>query len=215
MSKIVVTFVLSLLMALPPARAAAPLLSESVSCQAGKNAAAGTYAACLQLAEQLLALTGESAQFNAVVQLCRTTFTRSWQKLEDRAARNQEICPDETFLPGPSTISSVLDQSSANVALALKGWGIAGCEAAKLDLRPDIVVTCVEGAFDSPDGCVQVKLEDPGTSLRAKTATATCSCVGGPLGGVSGACNWVPIQGGISCHGICTGTCEITIESNL
>ena len=187
------------------------------TCQAGKNAAAGVYAACQQNAQKNLALTGNTTKYNTAIEKCQAAFNSAWERLEARAAKKGATCPDASFIPGPETISSLIDQNSGNIALGLTGLGLGSCEASKLDLRPSTTVTCTSGVLDSDVGCTAVTLQPgvPNPNQRAKAATASCSCEGGPLGNVSGACSFATIPGGISCHGICTGSCVITIESAL
>jgi hypothetical protein len=187
------------------------------TCQAGKNAAAGVYAGCQQNAQKNLALNGNVDKYHAAVAKCEDAFNKVWQKLENKAARKDAACPDSSFIPGPDFISSLIDRNSSNIALGLTGLGLGSCEASKIDLRPGTAVSCVNGVLDSDVPCTEVNLQPgvPNPNQRAKAATATCSCEGGPLGGVSGACSFATIPGGISCHGICTGSCTITIESAL
>src|SRR5438067_2111155 len=63
-------------------------------CQAGKNRAAGKYAACLQSAEAKLVANGDMAKYNTAVTNCQTRFANKWQKLIDRAAAAGATCPD-------------------------------------------------------------------------------------------------------------------------
>lgn len=193
--------------------AAAP--APELSCQAGKNAAAGAYAQCQQTAQKNLALNGDTSKYNAAVAKCEAAFSKTWQALEAKAAKKGVDCPDDAFIPGPDFITSLIDRNSANIALGLTGMAIGSCEASKLDLRSGTQVTCTKGVLDTDNPCTEVRLTPsvPNPNQRAKAATASCSCVGGPLGGMSGTCSFITIPGGVSCHGICTQSCVITIDN--
>ena len=193
--------------------AAAPAPEQT--CQAGKNAAAGVYAQCQQTAQKNLALNGDTSKYNAAVAKCQAAFSRTWGSLEAKAAKKGGDCLDDSLIPGPDFITSLIDQNSANIALGLTGLAIGSCEASKLDIRPGTEITCTKGILDSDSPCTEIRLQPgvPNPSERARAATASCSCVGGPLGGMSGTCNFSTISGGISCHGICTGSCVITIDN--
>jgi len=50
-------------------------------CQAGKNKAAGKYAACRHGAEAKLATTGDGGAYSAALGKCTTKNAAAWQKL--------------------------------------------------------------------------------------------------------------------------------------
>lgn len=113
-------------------------------------------------------------------------------------------CPAPTFTPVP-----VVTPTETPTA-AVPG----SCQSSMLGLPPGTTASCVGRSTDSLDGCAAVRLEGTCSPGRVcAPATATCSCVGGPLGGTEGACNFSKIPGGIGCHGICTGSCVISLEA--
>lgn len=85
-------------------------------CQAGKNQAAGRYAACLQKARKKLVLSGDVAKFDAAVAKCRTKFTTRWATLELKAIKKGSTCP--TTGDG-ETLATVLEAHAACIAGAL------------------------------------------------------------------------------------------------
>ena len=52
------------------------------TCQAGKNKAAGKYAACRHGAEAKLASTGDGPTYSAALGKCTSKNAAAWQKLE-------------------------------------------------------------------------------------------------------------------------------------
>jgi len=73
----------------PPAWAATP----EQKCEAGKNAAAGKYAACLAHARKVLVTKGDAARYDTAVAKCQQRFSRKWLALEARAGEG--TCPSE------------------------------------------------------------------------------------------------------------------------
>jgi predicted lipoprotein len=61
-------------------------------CQAGKNKAAGKYAACLAGAEKH-AISGATEKYVQAVEKCQTKFQSAWTKLEGKAAAAGTECP--------------------------------------------------------------------------------------------------------------------------
>ena len=72
--------VIALLLHAPDAHAANPALQ----CQAGKNKAAGAYAACRQSAEAKRASSGDTAKYNAAISKCETKLASTWSKANCR-----------------------------------------------------------------------------------------------------------------------------------
>ncbi len=85
-------------------------------CQAGKNKAAGKYAACRENAEAKLATSGDVAKYGDAITKCSGKFASAWQKLEDKAAAAGSACPsvgDATDIDG--RVSDLTDTVAALV----------------------------------------------------------------------------------------------------
>ncbi len=90
----------------------------------------------------------------------------------------------------------------------------ASCQGASLALAAGVSATCIAGPDERVDDCARVRIEgDCPVGRACAAATAHCSCVGGPLGGQSFACQFSTIPGGIRCGGVCTGDCVISLEA--
>ncbi len=162
-------------------------------CQAGKNIAAGRFAACLQSAEAKLATTGDAAKYAKAKLDCSYKFATRWLKLEATAARIGATCPDEPL--DPSALEAAIKQCSASVASVLAGSGITDCTS---DLA-----TCV-GDLGACNGTLDICQADLATcqawfptptATPAATATPTPVCT--------------PISGGTytdNCDGTVTDT---------
>ena len=78
-------------------------------CQAGKNRAAGKYAACRESAEAKLAVSGDTTKYGEAITNCAGKFARAWQKLEDKAVAAGSACPsvgDATGIDGKVTATT-------------------------------------------------------------------------------------------------------------
>src|SRR5262245_49180117 len=78
-------------------------------CQAGKNKAAGKYAACRGNAEARLAASGDAITYGEAITKCADRFAAVWQKVEDRAVAAGSACPtvgDATDIDGKVTAST-------------------------------------------------------------------------------------------------------------
>jgi len=92
-------------------------------CQAGKNKAAGKYAACRHGAEAKLATTGDGAAYTTAIAKCATKYSTAWQKLETNAGG---ACPsngDEV------AIGTVVNDCTSNIATAVGGGVLVNCPA--------------------------------------------------------------------------------------
>lgn len=94
-------------------------------CQAGKNKAAGTYAACRQNAEAKLATSGDAAKYGAAIGKCTSKLAAAWLKLEATAAGKGGACLDGA--PTAPQFTAVIDRHTTIVAAALGGGGPVGC----------------------------------------------------------------------------------------
>jgi len=91
----------------------------------------------------------------------------------------------------------------------------APCHGASIALAIGVTAVCVPGASDREDDCAVIRIEGDCPIGRAcAAASASCSCVGGPLAGESSACQFSTTPGGIRCGGTCTGNCVISIEAD-
>jgi hypothetical protein len=90
-------------------------------CQAGKNTAAGAYAACRQKADAKLALKGDLAKYETAIGKCFAKFAKVWAKLESKAAG---ACPSD----GDQTIiKNAIDAHTDSVAAHLGGGSLTEC----------------------------------------------------------------------------------------
>jgi hypothetical protein len=90
-------------------------------CQAGKNTAAGAYAACRQKAEAKFALKGDLAKYEIALDKCFAKFAKVWSKLESKAAG---ACPSD----GDQTIiQNVIDSHTDSIAAHLGGGSLTEC----------------------------------------------------------------------------------------
>lgn len=86
-------------------------------CEAGKNSAAGKYAACRQAAEAKAIKTGLPADFSK----CDSTLADKWSKLEDAAGG---ACPTNG---DDDDVKSFVTAQSGAIATALAGDGFPSC----------------------------------------------------------------------------------------
>ncbi len=96
--------------------AALALPTAAQKCEAGKNLAAGKYAACLQTAQKNLVLNGDTTKYNTAVGKCDTTLAKTWTTLENAAVKKGTTCPstgDETAM------QTFLTANADSVATAL------------------------------------------------------------------------------------------------
>lgn len=96
-------------------------------CQAGKNKAAGTYAACRQDAEAMLVATGNTTRYAKATLDCSYRFAAKWLQLDARAARAGATCPDTPL--GQSAMAATIDECTMIVGAALAGGGLSNCAA--------------------------------------------------------------------------------------
>ena len=129
--------------------------TEAQKCQASKNKAAGTYAACRQNAERILALTADAGKYGAAITKCEGKFTAAWQKAIEKATAAGAVCPD-----APLTVAAfqpVIDEHTDNIATALAGGGLQDCpadlETCNADLAACQGVTCGNGVLDQGEDC--------------------------------------------------------------
>jgi hypothetical protein len=74
------------------------LLTPAQKCEAGKNLAAGKYAACRLKAESKLVKTGDTAKYTETIDKCYFKFNKKWVALEGAANGACPTGPDEPAL---------------------------------------------------------------------------------------------------------------------
>jgi hypothetical protein len=95
--------------------------NPATKCRAAKTRAAGAYAACLQNAATKLALTGDTAKYDAAVAKCASAVAASFAKAEAVAVRRGATCPTtgdgtaiaETIAYDAETVSEALAPGGA------------------------------------------------------------------------------------------------------
>jgi len=90
-------------------------------CQAGKNDAAGKYAACMGKAEKGLVTTGDAVKYAAVVSKCEGKILGTWSKLEAAAVGAGTTCPSTG---DQSPIEDFMSACSESVAVAVAGGSL-------------------------------------------------------------------------------------------
>jgi hypothetical protein len=135
-------------------------------CQAGKNKAAGKYAACRQNAEAKLATTGDGTAYVQALGKCTTKNAAAWQKLEANAGG---ACPSNGDEVG---VANVVNGCTLNIATALGGGALSDCPA-DLTLCSGDLATC-QAALAGVDG------------QRLKTGQTTCYDAAGIVIGCAG-----------------------------
>ena len=94
-------------------------------CQAGKNKAAGKYAACRQNATAKLVTTGDVAKYDLLIAKCESKVSATWITLETKAADQGAACLDGA--PTAPQFKAVIDDHANTVAAALAGGPAVGC----------------------------------------------------------------------------------------
>ena len=207
--------------------------SAALRCQAGKNTAAGKYAACRQTAEAHFVTTGDMTKYTAALAKCDATLTKKWAKLEQVAANVGASCPDAP-LTG-AQFGTVINECTDNLATALGGGGLQDCPAtlatcttnlnacnASLDSCPGNLTTCTTNLATCSGG-----LNTCTTNLTAcQTTLGICGngvkdgveqCDGSDLGGAT--CSSLGfVSGTLACDSSCqfdTGGCNSTISGGI
>jgi hypothetical protein len=106
-------------------------------CEAGKNDAAGKYAACLQTAEKNLVLNGDTTKYATAVAKCDATLATKWTKLEQAAVAKGTACPStgdeaamQTFLTANAdTVGGALHTPPLPVDVATCNADVSSCNA--------------------------------------------------------------------------------------
>jgi hypothetical protein len=106
-------------------------------CEAGKNDAAGKYAACRQTAEKNFVLYGDAAKYGNAIDRCDATLATKWQKLEAAAVARGVTCPStgdaaaiETFLTANAdSVSTALHTPPLITDVATCNADVSTCNA--------------------------------------------------------------------------------------
>ena len=134
-------------------------------CQAGKNQAAGKYAACRHSAEKKLAVTGDTARYNDGIAKCEATFAAAWQKEEDRAAGASATCLDAPLLEGD--FKAAINAHTDIIATALEGGGLIDC--------PSDLATCTGDLGTCSASLSSCSVNYASCSSDLTTCTANCA----------------------------------------
>jgi hypothetical protein len=111
--------------------------SPEQKCQAGKNDAAGKYAACIDKALKAFVGSADMIKYDAAVAECADKLASSWDKLETGAVSKGASCPS---MGDGDAVQEYVDACVASVADAVEGTAL-----------PSDVLTCND-ALDSCDG---------------------------------------------------------------
>ena len=168
------SFVLAMLVAgavLCGTRAADAASTPAQKCEAGKNKAAGKFAACRQNAEAALATKGDVAKHDKAVAACAASFLGTWLKLEAKAGAT---CRDGAG--SGNAFEKVIAGHSTNIATALTGGALGDLAECQNDLT--VAQRCGNGNVESPEQC-------DGSNLASQTCV-TKGFVAGTLRCASG-----------------------------
>lgn len=160
--------------------------SPEAKCEAGKNDAAGKYAACVAKAEKGLVATGDTVKYAATLSKCEGKILASWSKLEAAATAAATSCPSmgdavpiEGFVAacaesvavavaggtlGPDPITCASDLAACDGDLATCDGDLASCESDLATSESDLL-TC--------DGDLTVC--QASTSRIPKSGQVTCT----------------------------------------
>lgn len=157
-------------------------------CQATKNKAAGTYAACRQKAEAALATSGNATKYGTAIGKCESKLTSTWSKAEATASGKGGACSDGA--PTGQQFKTVIDRHTTTVAAALAGNGPVGCGngflegAEQCDASNLNGATCVSQGFPygtlactasctfDTTGCLAVRFTDNGDGTVSDALTS-------------------------------------------
>ncbi|HEY2774237.1 MAG TPA: DUF1566 domain-containing protein [Candidatus Binatia bacterium] len=116
-------------------------------CQAGKNTAAGKYAACRQKAEGTLVTNGSESKYDTTINACKDKFSKKWFTLESTFGQSsgQEAAMEGYIANSSSIIASALNLGFAIPACGDFGVNVPGeeCDGNALNGR-----TCASLGFD-------------------------------------------------------------------
>jgi len=146
-------------------------LTPEQKCQAGKNKAAGKYAACRQSAEAAFATKGDVAKHDTAVAACAASFLGTWLKLEAKAGAT---CRDGAG--SGNAFEKVIAGHTTNIATALTGGPLGDLAECQTDLT--VAQRCGNGNVESPEQC-------DGSNLASQTCV-TKGFVAGTLRCASG-----------------------------
>ena len=116
-------------------------------CQAGKNKAAGKYAACRDNAEARLAATGDTTKYDDAITKCETKYQAAWQKAEQKALDAGGTC---TTTGDQAAVQNVTDEYTDNVAQHLGGAPLGDCPGDLTSCSTDLS-TCNSGTAAAGD----------------------------------------------------------------
>jgi hypothetical protein len=169
------------------------------ACEAGKNDAAGKYAACAEKAYKGLVATGDMTKFSTAQTKCETKLASGWDKLEAAAVANGTTCPS---IGDQAAVGDFVDACVTTVAAALSGSPLptdvttcnddlaycnavlAGCDGDLASCASDLsdadadLATC-QGDLTTCDASLpDIRVKKTGQTTCYDGAGSTISCAG-------------------------------------
>lgn len=142
-------------------------------CQAGKNRAAGKYAACRHSAEAKLASSGNLLGYALAMGKCATKFSATWVRLEAHAGG---ACPSNG---DAVSIGNVVDEYTSNIATAVAGGPLVDCSSDLAQCSDDLA-SCLADLGGCPGDLATcesdlVTCQAEPRGQRLSTGQTTCS----------------------------------------
>lgn len=150
MQKVMTMTALAVMLVHAGLAAAAP--APELKCQAGKNDAAGKYAACAGKAEKGFAATGDAMDRTAALTKCQGKLVATWDKLEAAAVAALTTCPS---MGDQLAIETYVAACTAGVASKVGGGALplsASVLISSQTICYDTVGTVIECAGTGQDG---------------------------------------------------------------
>jgi hypothetical protein len=107
--------------------AALAIPTPQQKCEAGKNLAAGTYAACLQRAEKNLVLNGNATKYATAIARCDAALLAKWGRLEAAAVAKGTTCPSTG---DAAVVEAFVTANAGTLATALHTPPLTSCNYA-------------------------------------------------------------------------------------
>lgn len=155
-------------------------------CQAAKNLAAGRYALCRQKAEKALLLKGDAEKYAEAVAACETKLAKAWQKTDEKAAKEETVCPDAPL--AVDAFKRLVDLHSSDVSAALAAGSLrehCGDQCIESIAPPALI------AETGDEFCLQPCAVEPSLTPACGTCSEACdlgqSCVNGTCRCLAGA----------------------------
>lgn len=152
-------------------------LTPEQRCEAGKNDAAGRYAACAAKAERAFVLTGDAEKYASVLTKCEEKLLATWAKLEAAAVAAGTTCPS---IGDRSAIEGFVDACVQTIASAVAGGplGLDPITCASELTACQTAPVCGDGAIDAGEDCEVANLGSA-TCATQGFAGGTLACAPG------------------------------------